>query len=95
MKVKTDSQLLARQLNKVYKVRNANIIGLYNQVVHLLSAFKEVSINNIPRQENLGADKLATQAIKKELRKHVLLKKGQVECGCPTGCGEESPGSGG
>lgn len=67
--VKTDSQLLARQLNKVYKVRNANIIGLYNQALHLLTAFKEVNIKDIPREENKGADKLATLAIKKELKK--------------------------
>jgi ribonuclease HI len=73
LKIKTDSQLLARQLNKVYKVKHANIIGLYNQAVNLLSAFKEVSINNIPREENSEADKLATQAIKKELKKRVLL----------------------
>ncbi|PIP18871.1 MAG: ribonuclease H [Candidatus Omnitrophica bacterium CG08_land_8_20_14_0_20_41_16] len=74
IKVKTDSQLLARQLNKIYKVKNANIVGLYNQAVHLLSGFKDVSIDNISREENQGADKLATQAIKKELRKRVLLK---------------------
>ena len=74
IKIKTDSQLLARQLNKVYKVKHANIIGLYNQAVNLLAAFKKVSINNIPREENRGADKLATEAIKKELRKNVLLK---------------------
>ncbi|MCX5700260.1 MAG: ribonuclease HI family protein [Candidatus Omnitrophica bacterium] len=67
--VKTDSQLLARQLNKVYKVRNVNIIGLYNQALHLLTAFKEVYIKDIPREENKGADKLATLAIKKELKK--------------------------
>ena len=69
VKIKTDSQLLARQLNKVYKVRHANIIGLYNQAVRLLSGFKETCIINIPREENCGADKLATLAIKKELRK--------------------------
>jgi ribonuclease HI len=73
VKVKTDSQLLARQLNKVYKVRHANIIGLYDQAVRLLSGFKETCIINIPREENCGADKLATLAIKKELKK-VLLK---------------------
>ena len=73
LKIKTDSQLLARQLNKMYKVKNANISGLYNQVVILLSAFKEVSIQNIPREQNQGADKLATDAVKKELRKRVLL----------------------
>lgn len=69
LKIKTDSQLLARQLNKVYKVKHVNLIGLYNQAVSLLSAFKKVSILNIPREENLGADKLATQAIKKALKK--------------------------
>jgi ribonuclease HI len=67
--VKTDSQLLARQLNKVYKVKNANISGLYNQSVHLLQAFKRVAIYDIPREENKGADKLATQAIKKFFNK--------------------------
>ena len=69
IKIKTDSQLLARQLNKVYKVKHPNIAGLYNQALNLLAAFKEVSIENIPRAENTGADKLATQAIKKELKK--------------------------
>ncbi|MCX5695318.1 MAG: ribonuclease HI family protein [Candidatus Omnitrophica bacterium] len=72
LKINTDSQLLARQLNKVYKVRHQNIIGLYNQAQRLLAGFKEVSINNIPREENIGADKLATEAIKRELKKKVL-----------------------
>jgi len=68
LKVKTDSQLLARQLNKVYKVKNENIAGLYNQSEHLLKAFKKVSIENIPREMNKGADKLATDAIRKRLK---------------------------
>jgi ribonuclease HI len=72
--IKTDSQLLARQLNKIYKVKHENLIGLYNQALNLLAGFKEVSIINIPREENVGADKLATEAIKKELKKKVLLK---------------------
>ena len=69
LKINTDSQLLHRQLCKIYKVKNPNILGLYNQVVHLLSLFKEVSINNIPREDNKGADKLATLAVKKHLKK--------------------------
>jgi ribonuclease HI len=67
LKINTDSQLLYRQIKKVYKIKNPNIIGLYNQALHLMSAFKQISINNIPRQDNRGADKLATQAIKKQL----------------------------
>jgi len=33
----------------------------------LISAFKGVNINYIPRENNRGADKLAAQAIKKAL----------------------------
>ncbi len=73
VKINTDSQLLHRQINKTYKVKNPNIIGLYNQAVHLLSAFKKVSITNIPREENKGADRLATQAIKEHFKKDRVL----------------------
>lgn len=69
LKINTDSQLLHRQINKVYKIKNPNIIALYNQVLHLLSGFKRVSFNSIPREDNRGADKLATQAIKRQLKR--------------------------
>lgn len=68
LKINTDSQLLERQLNKTYKVKHENIAGLYNQAVHLLTGFKAVSIVSIPRENNKGADKLATLAIKKQLK---------------------------
>lgn len=73
LEINTDSQLLARQLNKVYKVRHEGIKSFYNRAVHLLTGFEKVVINHIPREENILADKLATEAIKKK----------QAECGCP------------
>lgn len=69
LKINTDSQLLARQLNKIYKVKHSGLINLYNQAVHLLKGFEKVSIHHIPREENSLADKLATQAIKSALGK--------------------------
>ena len=72
IKINTDSQLLARQLNKIYKVRNAGIISLYNRAVHLLTGFEKILINHIPRENNVFADKLATEAVKKK-----------AGCGCP------------
>jgi ribonuclease HI len=69
IKINTDSQLLYRQINKVYKIKSPNILGLYNQALHLMAAFKQVSINHISRNENRGADKLASRAIKEALRK--------------------------
>jgi hypothetical protein len=32
-----------------------------------MAAFKSVIIENIPREENAGADKLAAEAVKKEV----------------------------
>lgn len=69
VKIYTDSQLLCRQIKKEYKVKNPNIIGLYNQALHLMSAFKLVLINHISRKDNPGADKLANKAIKEALKK--------------------------
>ncbi len=73
LNINTDSQLLYRQLKGEYKVKSPNIIGLYNQALHIMSAFKKVSINHIPREMNRGADKLATQAVRQALRNKVLL----------------------
>ena len=92
IKINTDSQLLYRQINKVYKVKNPNILGLYNQVLRLMEAFKLVSITNISREDNRGADKLATKAIKEQLRKKRSFTTGQVESGRPGYTREESPG---
>jgi ribonuclease HI len=69
IRINSDSQLLCRQLNKEYKVKHENIAPLYNRAVHLLGGFKHVLINNIPREENKGADKLANQAVKEALKK--------------------------
>ncbi len=69
VRIKSDSELLCRQINKEYKVRNANIIGLYRQAVHLMGAFKEVTVRHIPREENKGADMLANKAVADFLKK--------------------------
>jgi len=64
IEINTDSQLLYRQIKKIYKIKNANILGLYNQALRLMAAFKQVSIKYIPRKDNRGADKLANKAVK-------------------------------
>ena len=67
LSIKTDSELLHRQITRVYKVRNANILGLYQQAQRLISAFERVSICHVPREQNAEADRLATQAVKEHL----------------------------
>ncbi|MGB9822087.1 ribonuclease HI family protein [Thermodesulfovibrio sp.] len=58
----SDSELLVRQIKGVYKVRNKNLIPLYEKVRELLSRFKKYQISHIYREENSLADKLAKEA---------------------------------
>jgi len=70
VKVNTDSQLLYRQIKKIYKIKNPAILALYQQAQHLISGFSEIEIKNIPREENRGADRLSNLAIKGVLKGH-------------------------
>lgn len=72
--IKTDSELLTKQLNRVYKVKDATLKLLFNQAQHLKSKFSHFDIKHINRQENKGADKLAAKALKKIKIDFVLPK---------------------
>lgn len=63
LKVHLDSELVVRQLNGQYKVRNPHLKPLYQRVLALLRAFDQVSIIHVRREFNRRADQLANQAI--------------------------------
>lgn len=58
-----DSELLARQINGVYKVKNENLKILMGEVRGLLAAFETVEVRHVLRCHNAQADKLANRAI--------------------------------
>lgn len=59
-----DSELIVRQINGRYKVKNANLKPLYQKVIELKSRIKRFTITHIPRNLNKEADRLAGEAIK-------------------------------
>ena len=65
--VKSDSELLVKQVNGDYKVKNKGIKPYYEQYLHLLRGFKGIIVVHIPRKENSSADKLANKAIDSRL----------------------------
>lgn len=69
VQVYSDSELLCKQLKGEYKVKSENIKHLFEQAVGLTRGFQEFKIIQIPREQNKGADKLASLAIKKEKTK--------------------------
>ncbi len=62
--VYSDSELLVKQINGEYKIRNSILLNLYNKVKQLLGYFDSVKIKHIDRENNKEADSLAKRAIK-------------------------------
>jgi 2-C-methyl-D-erythritol 2,4-cyclodiphosphate synthase len=61
--VRTDSQLLARQIDGTYKVKNPGLQELYGRAMGLIVGFKSFDVEHITRKENQEADRLATEAL--------------------------------
>ncbi|MDP8299582.1 MAG: ribonuclease HI family protein [Candidatus Tantalella remota] len=58
-----DSQLVARQLKGEYKVKDQNLLKLFDLALNLFRGFEKVEIIEIPREENKDADALVNRAI--------------------------------
>jgi ribonuclease HI len=59
----SDSELLVRQLNGSYRVKNPDLLALWQQARQGLARFETVEITHVPRELNYQADRLANQAI--------------------------------
>ncbi len=62
--VYSDSELMVKQINGEYQVKNSKIKPLYAQVKDLANQFDYFSISHIPREKNRLADKLSKEAAK-------------------------------
>lgn len=58
-----DSELIVRQVQGIYKVKNAQLKPLFNQVADLLDSFQSWDIRHVPREKNARADELANKGI--------------------------------
>jgi len=67
--LKSDSQLLVRQLNGEYKVRDPGLRPLKEKVDHLCHGLK-VHFEHIPREKNGEADKLSKEAAELGRKRH-------------------------
>lgn len=62
-----DSELIVRQLQGRYKVKDTKLKPLYTEVIDLLADFKSYKVGHVPRKENQRADQLANQGIDEHL----------------------------
>ena len=63
-----DSELVVRQLQGEYRVREAHLQTLHRRALEILSRFSKYTIHYVPREENRRADQLANEAIDQKIK---------------------------
>jgi ribonuclease HI len=63
IQVFNDSELVARQLTGVYKVKHPAMQELHRQTLAALEGFERWSIRSVPRAQNAEADALVNEAL--------------------------------
>lgn len=64
-----DSELVVKQLNKEYKLKDKNIQNFFIEIWNLTFDFGKVSFRHIPREENREADRIVNQVLDRETNK--------------------------
>ncbi len=61
--VRSDSELLVRQMKGQYRVKNPGLQPLYQEARALVERFDRVTFEHVPREMNRDADRLANEAM--------------------------------
>lgn len=61
--LRTDSQLVARQIAGRYRVKHPNLKPIHARVMALLARFDGYTVGHVPRERNGHADRLSNVAI--------------------------------
>jgi ribonuclease HI len=63
VRIKSDSELLVKQMLGQYRVKNPGLQTLYQQAQTLARALERVAYEHVRREQNKDADRLANQAM--------------------------------
>lgn len=58
-----DSELIVKQLNGVYRVKNVNLKPLFLRALELLRGFRDREVRHVLRAQNRAADEMANMAM--------------------------------
>lgn len=72
IEVISDSELMVKQINKEYQVKNEGLKPLYQEICELLKEFKSFTVRHVRREYNKRADELANRGIDEALDEEKL-----------------------
>jgi len=73
LKIKSDSELLVKQISHQYKIANSGLQKLFLKLWNLMLDFNEVDFVLVNREDNKEADKLVNEALDREQRENSLF----------------------
>ncbi len=68
-----DSELVVKQLNHQYKIKEKDLQPLFIKIWNLIIDFSQVNFKHIPRGKNKEADRLVNEALDNQNKKQALL----------------------
>jgi ribonuclease HI len=68
VRLHADSELMVKQLNGQYKVKNEGLRPLFLKAKELIAKIGKVEVKYIPREQNKEADALANKAIDEKIQ---------------------------
>jgi len=63
VEVVNDSELVAKQVNGVYRVKHPDMRPLHAQAMAALRGFERWKVRSVPREQNAAADALVNEAL--------------------------------
>jgi ribonuclease HI len=73
VEIKSDSELMVRQLNGEYKILEPRIGDLFLEVWNLKIDFKKIKFTLIPREKNKEADKMVNEELDNQNKRQTLI----------------------
>jgi ribonuclease HI len=61
--LRLDSQLVVRQLNGEYRVKDSTLRGWYTKILEVVASLDVVRFEHVPRAQNADADRMANHAL--------------------------------
>jgi ribonuclease HI len=61
--VYSDSELLVKQMNGEYRVKNLDLLDLYQEAKRLIARFERVTLTHVRREQNKRADEIGNEAL--------------------------------
>ncbi|MCL5666807.1 MAG: ribonuclease HI family protein [Patescibacteria group bacterium] len=73
LQIRMDSELIVRQMQGKYKIKDPNLKILAAEVFKLSRNFQSLEFKHVPREQNKEADRLVNQAIDEALYPQIRL----------------------